>query len=156
MKKINLLLSIILLTVASVSAQSNKEEVELFQSIFGMEKKAAVSDFIKVEGETATEFWKLYDAYEEERKENGIKSIEVLEIYSEEYSSLDDAKMKSITKDLISINNKYNKLIQKYYKKIDKKCNAKSAAQFYQIEMYFQSVIRLTIMEEVPFIGEVE
>jgi hypothetical protein len=32
-------------------AQINKEEIEYFQSIFGMEKKALVADFIKLEGE---------------------------------------------------------------------------------------------------------
>ncbi len=156
MKKINLLLSILLFTVVSVSAQSQKEEVELFQSIFGMEKKAAVADFIIVEGETATNFWALYDEYETIRKENGQKRLDLLEKYSNEYSSLEDEKTRKITKEMISIGSKYDKLIQKYYKKVDKKCGAKYAAQFYQIEMYFQSVIRLTIMDEMPFIGEVE
>ena len=33
----------------SMSAQSNVEEVDYIQSIFGMEKKAIVADFIKLD-----------------------------------------------------------------------------------------------------------
>jgi hypothetical protein len=32
----------------------------------------------------------------------------------------------------------------------------KAAAQFYQLEIYFQSAVRLSIMEQIPFIGEFE
>lgn len=154
MKKINLMVSILVLTVVSVFAQSNKEEVELYQSVFGMEKKAVVSEFIKLEGESATTFWKLYDEYETVRKAHGQKRLNLLEKYVTEYESLDDAKTNEINSEMISLGNEYNKLIVKYYKSINKACGAKAGGQFYQLEVYFQSVIRLTLMEQIPFLGE--
>ncbi|MBK9105356.1 MAG: hypothetical protein IPL92_12510 [Saprospiraceae bacterium] len=49
-------------------AQSAQEEVDLIQSLYGMQKKEIVADFIKLEGAQKDAFWKLYDAYELERR----------------------------------------------------------------------------------------
>lgn len=156
MRKINLLVGVLLFTVASVFAQSNKEEVELMQSIFGMEKKTVVTEFIKLEGEKATAFWTQYDQYETARKIHGQKRLDLLDKYAENYLELDDAKTSEIMKEMIALGKEYNKLIQKYYKSINKACGVKTAAQFYQLETYFQSVIRIQIMEQIPLIGELD
>ncbi|MDZ7635194.1 MAG: hypothetical protein U5L72_12515 [Bacteroidales bacterium] len=63
MKKVTLFL-LAIFTFAFADAQSNKEEIDLMQSIFGMEKKAMVSDFLSVEPAQADAFWALYDEYE--------------------------------------------------------------------------------------------
>jgi len=156
MKKNNLVLSILLFAVISVFAQSNKEEVEMYQSVFGMEKKAIVAEFIKLEGEPATAFWKLYDEYETARKTHGQKRINLLDKYVTSYETLTDEKTAEIIKEMISLGNEYNKLILKYQKSINKACGVKPSAQFYQLEIYFQSAIRLTLMEQIPFIGELD
>ena len=156
MRKINFLAALLLFTVVSVFAQSNKEEVELMQSIFGMEKKAVVNEFIKLDGEKATAFWTLYDQYETARKTHGQKRINLLNTYTESYLELDDVKTEEIMKEMLALSTEYNKLITKYYKSIRKACGIKTAAQFYQLETYFQSIIRLTLMEQIPLIGELE
>ena len=46
------------------------------------------------------------------------------------------------------------KAILSYYKKIKKSSGSKAAAQFYHLENYFLSAIRLTILESIPVIGE--
>ena len=58
----NLLMIAILFISAFGYAQSNKEEVDLFQSLYGMDKKSLVAEFIKLQGAQKDEFWKLYDA----------------------------------------------------------------------------------------------
>ena len=60
-------------------SQSNKEEIDLVQSVFGMEKKAMAAEFIKLEGAPKDAFWVAYDEYETKRKELGKKRIELLE-----------------------------------------------------------------------------
>lgn len=156
MKKISLVVSIVLLTVVTAFAQTNKEEVELYQSIFGMEKKTIVQEFIKLDGEKETAFWALYDEYETARKLHGQKRLDLLDKYVENYLTLDDAKTEEIMKEMISLGTDYNKLIAKYYKSIKKESGIKVAGQFYQLEIYFQSAIRMTFMEEIPFLGELD
>jgi F0F1-type ATP synthase delta subunit len=154
MKKITLFFSLLFAFTLFSNAQSNKEEVEYIQSIFGMEKKAIVAEFIKLDGEAATSFWALYDQYETERKAHGQERISLLNKYVEQYDSLNDASTEAIMAEIITMGADYNKLINKYYKSIKKTSGIKPAAQFLQIESYFQSVIRLKIFENIPFIGE--
>ena len=156
MKKLNLIMVFLFVSVLTVFAQSNKEEIELYQSVFGAEKKATVAEFIQLEGEAGTAFWSLYDTYETARKVHGQKRLVLLEKYVENYEDLGEEKTKEIMKEMISLADAYNKLIKKYHKSISKACGAKAGAQFYQLETYFQSGIRMTLMEEIPFIGELD
>jgi len=139
-----------------VFAQSNKEEVDLVQSVFGMEKKAIVAEFIKLEGAQKDAFWTAYDEYEVKRKDLGKKRIDLLNKYAANYASLDDATTDGIIKDVIRLQGETDQLIATYYNKVKKGSGVKAAAQFYQIEGYILSKIRAEIMENIPLIGELE
>jgi hypothetical protein len=142
------------LVSAAGFAQSNKEDVDLIQSIYGKEKKAIVAEFIKLEGAQSDAFWKLYDEYETQRKELGKQRISLLERYANSYMTLDDATTDQLMKDMMGLSVKTDKLINTYYGKIKKSSGVKAAAQFAQLESYLLSVIRANIFENIPFIGE--
>jgi len=125
----------------------------MVQSDFGMEKKAMVAEFIQLDGEQADAFWTLYDEYEAKRKQLGQRRLALLEAYADTYDSMNDATAEAILKDMMSLQTATDKLISTYAKKIKKKVNVKSAAQFYQIEGYILSKIRATILENIPVIG---
>jgi hypothetical protein len=154
MKKL-LTLAVICIPLISF-AQSNKEDVDLIQSIYGKEKKTIVADFIKLEGAQKDAFWKLYDEYEGKRKALGQKRIALLEKYASNYASLDDATTSQIIKETAALGAETDKLIATYHKKIEKVAGAKPAAQFYQLEVYLLSAIRTSIFESIPFIGELK
>jgi len=137
-------------------AQSAQEEVDLFQSLYGMQKKEIVADFVKLEGAQKDAFWKLYDAYELERKALGQRRINLLATYAEFYSSLDDDATDILIKEMNTLALKNDKLISTYYGKMKKPAGVKAAAQFVQIESYLLSSIRAAILEEIPFIGELD
>lgn len=142
----------IILSGQILKAQSNKEEVDLFQSIFGMQKKAIVAEFLDVENNDP--FWTLYDEYESKRKELGKKRLDLLVDYAQSYDSMNDEKYDRIITQMISLRKSTDKLMDVYYKKIKKSSGSKSAAQFFQLESYFASEIRAAIMGEIPYIGE--
>ena len=151
-----LLLFVALFYSATGFAQSAQEEVDLIQSLYGMQKKEIVADFIMLEGAQKDAFWKLYDAYEVERKELGMRRINLLSNYAENYGKLDDAKTDELIKEMNDLGLKNDKLIATYYKKMKKPAGVKAAAQFTQIEYYLLSTIRAKILEEIPFIGELD
>jgi hypothetical protein len=72
MKKVNLIAVAILLS-ASLFGQSNKEDIDLIQSIFGKEKKEVVKQYMTIPDAKSAKFWSLYDAYETERKNLDMK-----------------------------------------------------------------------------------
>ena len=153
MKK-TLLTTLMVALACFAFSQSNKEEVDLVQSVFGMEKKAMAAEFIKLEGAPKDAFWVAYDEYETKRKELGKKRIALLNKYVDGYATLDDASMDQITKEIISLQGDTDKLIVTYYNKIKKGSGVKAAAQFYQFENYILSKIRAEILENIPLIGE--
>jgi len=155
MKK-SILLIASFLVMGFAQAQSNIEEVQMFQSLFGAEKKAVVAEFIKLQSPAKETFWGLYDQFETERKDLGLARFDILGQYAANYATLDDLKTNEIMKEIIDLQKKNDKLLLTYYGKINKAVGAKPAAQFYQLESYFLSVIRATILESVPFIGELD
>jgi len=137
-------------------AQSNAEEIDFLQSIIGGEKKEVVADFIQLEGTSSDAFWGLYDAYEVERKALGKNRISLLEKYASEYEGISDVETDNLVMEAQKLAKGNEKLINSYYKKIKKASGSKAAAQFYQIENYFQALTRTTILENIPLIGELD
>lgn len=138
------------------NAQSASEEIDFFQSIFGMEKKAAVMEFVHPAEADNDAFWELYDAYETERKTLGKKRIELLNQYANNYSSMTDEKADAWMKEVLALGKSSDKLLVKYYKKVKKATSPIVATQFYQMEAYIQSSIRAGILEAIPFVGEMD
>jgi hypothetical protein len=151
MKKLTLFV-VSLVMFGFANAQSNKEEVDLVQSIFGMEKKAVVADFVKVDAAQKDAFWALYDAYEVARKENGKKRIDLMEQYAKNYDKMTNETAAAWTKDVIKLGAATDKLIVTYQKKISKATNPVVALQFYQMEAYFLTAIRSSILNDIPFV----
>jgi hypothetical protein len=154
MKKI---LSIAIFFFASSSmvfSQVQKEEIDYYQSIFGMEKKMVVAAFLDLEKDDA--FWPIYDEYEKLRKELGQKRFQLIVDYAENYDNLTDEKTDELVKTNQAVRNGTTKLINKYYKKVKKASGSKTAAQFYQIENYFITAITAQIYSNIPLIGELE
>ena len=151
------LLFIAALFISSIGfAQSNTEDIDLIQSLYGMEKKAIVADFITLDGTQADAFWDLYDEYEAARKDLGKDRIALLEKYAYNYGTMDDETTDVIIKDMMKLGEKTDKLIKSYYGKMKKPAGVKAAAQFVQIEAYLLHVVRATILENIPFIGELD
>lgn len=115
-----------------------------------------MADFIVLEGAQKDAFWKLYDEYETKRKELGQQRVAFLERYAAEYGTMDDATTDKLMKEMTSLGAKTDKLITTYYGKLKKSAGVKAAAQFVQLEAYLLSVIRASIMESIPFIGELD
>ncbi len=151
------LFSIAIILIASITmsfAQVQQEEIDYYQSIFGMEKKIVVANFLELEETDA--FWAVYDEYEIARKKLGQKRLNLIVKYAEHYDDLTDEKTDELMKENISLRNKTNDLVTKYYKKVKKVSGSKTSAQFYQIEHYFITAVHAELYTDVPLIGELE
>ena len=153
--KYSLVLSVMtILSTMGVKAQSNAEEVEMFQALYGMEKKEVAIQLVSPAEEKAEAFWKLYDEYEVERKVIGRKRVDLLNKYAAMYSELNAENVGPLVKEAMEIRTKHDALIARYHKKISSQIDAVTAAQFYQLEHYFQSEINVAIYRSIPMVGE--
>ena len=69
---------------------------------------------------------------------------------------MDAETMDDIMNDMIALTNKTDKLQATYYGKVKKAAGVKAASQFLQLEYYLSAAIRAAILEEIPFIGELD
>ena len=153
MKQIKLLLVTLLVTGFSF-AQTNNEDVDLFQAAFGMQKKEVVTKYMTIPDLQKDQFWAVYDEYETERKSSMKNVIALVEDYAKSYESITDEQAKDLMKRKLSINADQVKLQKKYFDKIAKVVGAKQSAKFFQLEDYFLNLIKLSIQSEIPYIGE--
>jgi hypothetical protein len=151
MKKYILIIAALFLASFGYS-QSSKEEVDLVQAAFGMEKKAVVADFVQPSALQKDAFWKLYDEYETQRKELGKQRIALLSQYADHYLDMTNEQADAWTKKVIDLQKKTDNLIVVYYGKVKLATNAIVATQFYQIENYILTSIRMEVLQNVPFL----
>lgn len=153
MKKM-ILVAIISVIAFSSKAQSNAEEIDLMQSLYGMKKKELVAKHMKLETGQADIFWQIYDEYEVARKEIALKRLKNIEFYAETYENFTNEDADILMKKSTEVHNGFLKLWGKTYKKIAKSIDSVTAVQFIQAEMFFENMVRQELSMEIPFIGE--
>ncbi len=141
---------------SSVQAQSNKEDVDLIQAAFGKDKKDLVSQYMTVSAKDSAAFWKLYDEYETRRKALGKERIKIIENYANHYDDLTEAKAAELSRAALANDGKYVKLHSEYFEKFAKTIGGKSAAKLFQLETYLQTIVKAHVMDQIPFIGELD
>jgi hypothetical protein len=139
----------VFLSGSFLNAQSNEDELQLVQSLYGMEKRDIVDEFVELSEAQAQEFWRLYDEYEAKRKELGKTRFVLVNKYVDEYGKVSPANADTFMKEAIQLRNKNNSLLDSYYKKIKSRTDPVVAMQFYQIERYLSDLIRIEILEEI-------
>lgn len=151
-----LLLAVALGLSGIALGQSNAEDVDVIQGVYGKEKKAIMADFVELQGTQSDAFWTLYDEYETKRKELGKDRVSLLDRYVSNFETMDDATTSQLIRETADLGAKTDKLVLTYYKKMEKAAGVKAAAQFYELELYFLSAIRLHIFEKIPEIKDLK
>ena len=155
MKKL-IVIAVASLLSTCMFAQSNKEDVDLIQSIFGKEKKELVQVYMTIPEAQSAKFWTLYDEYETARKKLGQERIKLIEAYATNYETLDSKKASDLVTKKFAWADKYTKFQQLYFTKFSAIIGGLQAAKFFQLEDYIENCIRVSIQEEIPFIGELD
>ena len=72
-----------LFLAGGIAAQDySTEEIEMMQEVFGDEKRTIIQENVNLEGVDADKFWKLYDQYEDQRKDIGMEKMKLLKSYT--------------------------------------------------------------------------
>jgi hypothetical protein len=155
MKK--LLFVLLIVISANVYGQSSaKDDVALIQSLYGKSKTDLVNQAMALSAADKAAFQPVYDSYESDRKALGRKKIEIISSYVDNYPSITPEQADALIEANLKNNLDMEKLLAKTYKKAKKAIGVTNAAKFIQLEIYFQTSIRMEIQDNIPFIGEIE
>lgn len=137
-------------------AQNNNEEIGLVKSIYGMERKDLIARHIVLDETKMDIFWQLYDEYEIERSELGLKRAQNIATYARKYDRLTNEDADLLMKTTFELNLNFVQLWDKTYRKMAKSISPVTAAQFIQAEMFIESMIKQELAMDIPLIGEFE
>ena len=153
MKNLLLTLLLALLTVPA-SMFGQETEIDYLRKIFSMEKRAMAESFIQLQGSDYNAFWETYDAFEVERQALADKRVVLIKDYADQYYSMTNEQANQLVQRSIKINKDWMSLLTKYYKKMAKAVDAKTATSWYQFEQYIQTAVTYDLYESIPFVGE--
>ena len=148
MKKMIITVSIFVLGCAMLYAQHT--ETELIRSAFKLEKKAKVAAFMQLNDSAAQVFWPIYNQYETDRSSIGDRRVKLLDRYAGAYKNMDAATAEKLWKESASIQKAEVSLREKYAGIIRKKLSAGAALDFFMVEDYINTAIKLELFDAIP------
>lgn len=153
----NFVVSAVFMLIACAGySQSNKEDVDMIQAMYGKQKKELIQAYMTIPAAQKDSFWSVYDRYEGERKALGRERISLIEAYANSYATLDDKKASELMNRKMVWTEKYIKLQKKYFGTLQKTIGSVQASKFFQLEDYLENNIRLYTQESIPFIDELD
>ena len=154
MKKF-LLLAICATITLGARAQSTTDEIKLIQSSYGMDKKHLLVEHMKFTEAESAKFWPVYDKYETERQKLGKARIDNIMDYAKNYSMMTNEKSTELVMAALANQMAFTKLQEKTYKEMSAAITPLRAAQFIQLEVYLETLVRKAISDEIPLIHKV-
>ncbi len=144
-----------LFLAGGISAQEySTEEIEMMQEVFGNEKRTIIEENVNLEGVDPDKFWKLYDQYEDQRKDIGMEKMKLLKSYTTKQGNMTPLQAQEMLAEAANLRSAEDKLIMNFTKRIEKISNPFVAVQFYQIEHYISDGMRFSILNSVDFIQD--
>jgi len=153
----NLLVALVFTSTTVIAfAQTSDAEADAVVNLLGVQKKEAVAKLVSVSGKDSAAFWKIYNEYHQKNLATAKSRMRLYEQTAQAYG-----KMTATTADSLAIKYFANRVeqeksLEEYYKKIKSATNAVIAFQFYQAEVYLLTLIRASIMQQIPTYGQVQ
>ena len=153
MKKV-LVLVAFALTVVSGFAQESDLDPKFASYMIETERRTVFVQNMNLNEADAKTFWVIYDAFELELKPIRESGVANLKAYGEQYEKMTDEQADVIMKLSLANEAKRNKIRKKYYSKVSKGLGAKVAARFLQLDLVVAMILKLSIYDELPLVGD--
>jgi hypothetical protein len=155
MKK--LFLSILCYCAAcAVHAQTSDAEAEAMINLLGVQKKEAVAKLVSVAGKDSVTFWKIYDEYLAKNKELAKSRMRLYEQTAQSYGNMTSGIADSLARKYFQNRQVQEKSLEEYYNKVKSATNPVVAFEFYQAEVYLLTMVRASIMQQIPTYGQIQ
>jgi hypothetical protein len=143
------------LSLSSFSQGNSNDELDAIVTLLGAQKRDLVKELVNIMPKDSAKFWKVYSAFEQDMKKYRKERIQGYEKFAKAYSNMDDKTADELAKILFTNRSGQEKLFEDYYGKMKAATNASVAIQFYQCEIYYLTLARANIMQQLPAYGQV-
>ncbi len=139
-----------------IYGQTSDAEAEAMVNLLGVQKKEAVAKLVMVSGKDSVAFWKIYEDYLNKNKELAKARIKLYEQTAQSYGNMSPAVADSLAKKYFQNRQVQEKSLEDFYNKIKVATNPVVAFEFYQAEVYLLTMVRASIMRQIPTYGEIQ
>lgn len=95
-------------------------------------------------------FWKIYADFEKEKDAIGSQRLELLKKYTENFATLSDDDIVKMVNAANDIQKQSADVRMKYFGLVNQQLGAKAAGRFYHIDDYLTTLLRLSILDNIP------
>ncbi len=147
---------VVALSTLSVSAfcQTSDDELDAVVTLLGVQKRDYVKEVVNINAKDSANFWKIYSAFEQDQKKLRKERIQVYEKFAKAYETMDDKTADALAKSFFANRDAQEKLLEQYFTKMKTSTNSTLALQFYQAEIYYVTLARVQIMQQLPTYGQ--
>ena len=146
-------LVVALLIGSSVYAQESLDSyIEIMRSDLKTQKKALITEAMKLTDAEAKVFWPMYREYELDMTKLQDKRLATLKDFAANYDSLTVKKTEELIKNSFSFQKDLISLREKYYKQAVKLIGPKRGALWAQIENQINNLVEAKISSQVPLL----
>jgi hypothetical protein len=128
-------------------------DIEKTKTILQNEREAIFIHALHLSVSQASVFHLMYVDYNKEKRLQDDRIIKIFLRYSENYSQLNLPLMKEFIKQSEKHQQKEHQIRKKYYKKMRKSISTEVASQFYEVDDFLSTVLRINILQGLPFTG---
>lgn len=153
MKKLIVLFAFALTVIGGIAQESDLDP-KFASYMIETERRTVFVQNMNLNEEDAKIFWPIFDAFEAELLTLREQGIENLKKYGEQYEKMTDEQAATLMKNMLTNEAKRSKIRKKYYNKFSKALGGKVGARVMQLDSIVSMVLRLSIYDELPLVGD--
>ena len=144
----------VFLFAATSFAQEGELDNKWTNYMVETERRMIFDQAMDLESPKKEAFWQIYDEYEKELEGFRVDYMNDLKKYANEYATMTDEQANELVSSSFKRKMSRMKMQKKYHAQIVKMVDGKTAARFVQLDDAISMLMRLSVMDEIPFIGD--
>jgi hypothetical protein len=154
-KYFTIFMAIFLFFLSARAQEMTEVDLEKAKTLLQQEREAIFIKALHLSIAQATVFHPILVEFNKEKRELDDLQIALLIKYSENYEKLDQNIMSDFIKQSTLHHKKELSLRKKYYKEIGKALSMKLASQFYEVDDFISTSLRLNVLMGLPFTNSI-
>ena len=139
-----------LLCIAPVSAQQERDMIEVIRAQVATNRQALVAENLGLSNEESDKFWPVYRRYQADRAGLVDRRIKLLTEFRDNFETLGDEQARTLLDDALKLDSDSLKLRKKYVKDFRKVLPEKKVLRYLQIEDKIDTIIDYDLAQIVP------
>lgn len=143
----------IVFTCSFAAAQDKPSaNMQILSEKLKADKKLLVAQNMQLTEAEAGKFWPLYEQYQDELFILRMRSLKLIEAYTEKYESMTNEVAKKLLDEYLAIEGLRQKVRQAYLPKFRKVLPDIKVARYYQIENKINAVVNYELAARIPLL----